>query len=424
MTSSIGIATPFTLKQKEFILNANRKYNLAHGAVRAGKTVASLFRFMQQVMVCPGNSIFIIGYSLSTIYRNVVSLLFDSPELKFFAPLCSWSKGEHTLLFGPKRIKCIGAGDEGALGIIQGLTIDLCYCDEMTLYPDNVIDMIDTRLSRDHSMIYASMNPKQPDHKLKKWIDKAEGGNPLYYSLHFSIDDNTFLSEAYKNNLRENLTGLFYKRNYLGQWCMAEGAIFEFFDRKIHTREEPTTAAEYYIAGIDWGARVFACVLIGVNSGRTTQTGKKMWVEKEYYWDVEQTKRQKVNSEFVRDLQIFFDGYPLKAIYIDPSALAFKIEMQRAGFRMVDGNNEVLDGIQVVAMLMNDGTLSILKDCRNLIKEIEAYVWDEKKSKVGRDAPLKQMDHAVDALRYAIYTHKVSTYKENVPPPMQGRLMI
>ena len=416
---------PFSPKQREFILNAKKKYNLAHGAVRSGKTVATLYRFMQEAIICPGNSIFIIGYSLSTIYRNVVSLLFDSEELKnLFAPLCTWSKADSTLLFGSKKIKCLGAGDEGALGIIQGLTIDLCYCDEMTLYPINVIDMIDTRLSRDHSKIFASMNPKQPDHKIKQWIDKSAESNPLYYSLHFVIDDNIFLPAAYKDNLRNNLTGLFYKRNYLGLWCMAEGAVYDFFDRKIHVSPYPLSGNEYYIAGIDYGTSlVFACVLIAVSTGRSTQTGKKMRVEKEYYWNVKETNRQKTNADYVRDMQTFLGEYAPRGIYIDPSAAAFKLEMQRAGFHVIDANNEVLDGIQTVASLMSEGVLSIKDNCRNLIREIEAYVWDEKRAEKGEDAPLKKDDHACDALRYAVFTHKVPKRMDSSGPP-PGRYMI
>lgn len=415
---------PFSPKQVEFIQNANRKYNLAHGAVSTGKTVCCLVAFLKLAFECPGDSIYLMGFSLTTIYRNVVSLIFETEELKPFAPFCSWAKGDHILLFAKKKIKCIGAGDEGALGLIQGLTMDLCYCDEMTLYPENVIDMIDTRLRRDHSKLIAAMNPKQPDHKLKKWIDKCEAGNELYYSLHFQMDDNIFLPESYKKNLRENLTGLFYKRNYLGLWCMAEGAVYDFFDRAIHVRSRPPCAAEYYIAGIDYGTSlVFACVLIGVSSGKSTQTGKKMWVEKEYYWDVSKTYRQKTNSEFLRDMREFLEGYGAK-IYIDPNAASMKLELRKAGIPVIDADNDVLEGIRVTGSLINEGTLSIMSDCVNTIKEIEGYVWDSKKAERGEDAPLKKNDHALDALRYAIYTHKVPSYRAAQLPHPQGRLMI
>ncbi len=401
----------FAPKQIEFIANGFRKYNLAHGSVRSGKTVCTLFRFIQEVMVCPGSSIFIIGYSLSTIYQNVIALLFDVEELNFYKPYCTWSPGSHTLLFLDKKIKCLGAGDEGALGTVQGLTIDLCYCDEMTLYPESVIDMIDSRLSREHSKLYASMNPKQPDHKVKKWIDRAEAGDPDYYSLHFTLHDNIFLPDGYVENLRKNSSGMFYKRNFLGIWCMAEGAIYDFFDKTLHVRDRPPCAAEYYIAGLDYGtAGTTACVLIGVNTGRATQTGKRMWVEREFYWAVANTSRQKTDAEFVVDIKNFLEPYGVKALYIDPSAASLRLALQRAKLPCIDADNEVLDGIRKTASFIQQGTLSICSACTNLIKEMEAYVWDPQKAKKGEDAPLKVFDHALDALRYVIQTHNVPSY--------------
>ena len=40
----------------------------------------------------------------------------------------------------------------------------------------------------------------------------------------------------------------------------------------------------------------------------------------------------------------------------------------------------------------------------NTLKEFHAYVWDEKASANGEDKPIKQFDHAMDALRYFCYT--------------------
>jgi len=48
--------------------------------------------------------------------------------------------------------------------------------------------------------------------------------------------------------------------------------------------------------------------------------------------------------------------------------------------------------------------------CKNLIIKLETYVWDKKASEKGDDEPMKKNDHAVDALRYAIATHKVTVY--------------
>jgi PBSX family phage terminase large subunit len=357
-----------------------------------------------------------IGHSSETIYQNAIRLLLESPQLETFRPFCTWAPGARRLKYKTKSISTLGAKDEGALGAIQGKSMSLVYCDEMTLYPESVIDMIDTRLSFSHSMGFASMNPSHPTHKLKKWIDKADAGDSNYYALHFTLDDNPYLDEDYKERIRNSLSGLVYKRNYLGIWCLAEGSIFDFFDRNIHVLSRPPTAAEYWIAGIDYGTvNPFCCLLIGVSSGRHTQTGRRLWVEKEYYWDPKKKERQKTNSEFAEDVQEFLEPYAVKQLYIDPSAEAFQLELKRKGLHPVHANNNVEDGIQMMTSEMAKGNLYVCKECENTIREIESYVWDSKKAEKGEDAPLKKDDHSCDALRYAIATHKVPRYYADDP---------
>jgi PBSX family phage terminase large subunit len=405
----------FSKKQLEFIANSTAHWNLAHGSVRTGKTIGTLFRFMQAAYECPDSQIFMVGHSSDTIYQNAIRLLLEAPQFEIFRPFCTWFSGKRQLLFGEKTITTLGAKDEGAIGSFQGKTFSLVYCDEMTLYPESIIDMIDTRLSNPHSMGFASMNPSHPNHKIKKWIDKADEGDPNYYSLHFTLEDNPFVDDAYKARIKNSLSGLFYKRNYLGLWCLAEGAIFDFFDRNVHVISRPPTAAEYWVAGVDYGTtNNFACMLMGVSTGRYTQTAPQRWFEKEYVWDSKKQGRQKTNSEYANDVQQFLEPYGVKCVYVDPSAASFKIELTRRGFQVVDANNDVFNGINYMVSEVQQGNLLICEDCHNMIREVESYVWDPKKSDKGFDQPLKKDDHCIDAARYVAFTHKISVYDASI----------
>ena len=402
----------FTKKQLEFILKSTAKWNLAHGAVRSGKTECTLFRFMHAVHECPDSQIYMIGHTADTIYQNAVRLIFECPRFAIFKPFCHWLSSSTTrvLKFKDKTIKVLGAKDEGAIGQIQGKTMSLVYCDEMTLYPLSIIDMIDTRLSMPYSQGFASMNPSYPSHPLKKWIEWAEEGDRNYYSLHFSIDDNTFLPEDFKERLRKSLQGLFYKRFYEGQWCLADGAIFDFFDKSIYVVNKPPRAAEYFIAGVDYGSsNPLACLIIGVNTGIKTQSGKCLWVESEYFHDPK-ISSQKTHLEYAEELYEFLHAYGVQSIYIDPSANAFEYELKRFGLPVIHADNDVLNGITYMTGQMKAGNLFVRNTCINTIREIEAYSWDSKKSERGEDEPIKKNDHCMDALRYALYSHKVSTY--------------
>lgn len=403
---------PFAPKQLQFIVESDAKWNLAHGSVRSGKTVGTLFRFMEACADCPDSQIFMAGFTSETIYQNAIRLIMESAQLSEFRRFCTWFSGKRQLKYKDKVIQTLGAKDEGAIGQFQGKTMSLLYGDEMTLWPESIIDMANTRLSNPWSMGFGSMNPSHPNHKLKQWIDKADAGDPNYYALHFTLDDNPYVDEQYKQRIRDSLSGLFYKRNYLGLWCLAEGSIFDFFDRNIHVVRKPPRAAEYWVAGIDYGtSNNFACMLMGVNTGHSTQMGVCRWFEKEYVWDSKKQGRQKTNSEYADDVLEFLEPYGVRAVYIDPSAASFRLELRKRGLTVVDADNDVMNGITFMTSEMRKGNIFVCQDCPNLIRELETYVWDAKAAERGEDKPLKKDDHCIDGSRYVCFTHKVQSYQ-------------
>lgn len=390
---------PFSHKQTQFILNANSKWNLAHGSVRSGKTVGTLFKFMCEVDTCPDSKINIVGHTSETVYQNVIALLFSDPVFSIFKPFCNYV--DRKLKYKDKTIHIKGAKDAGAIGTFQGNTWSLGYCDEITLYPEAIIDMIDTRLSPVHAKCYAAMNPSYPSHKVKKWVDLADAGDPNYFSMHFTLDDNPYVADDYKMRIKNSLSGLFYKRNYLGLWCLSDGAIFDFFDRDIYVKKRAPAAADYYVASIDYGAvNPFCCLIIGVSTGIHTQTSPVMWVEDEYYYDPKVKERQQTNRQFAEDVVEFIYPYGVTKIYIDPSAASFKVELRqnetlsKMQCSVIDANNDVLDGLTKLTSEMKQGNIFILDKCKNLIREIEGYCWDTKAAERGEDKPIKSADHA------------------------------
>lgn len=383
-------------KQLEFIANSKSKINIAHGAVRSGKTYSSLLRFAKLVVDCPDNKIIMIGNSFGAVVENAVKLLNDDICRGF----CSWQKGNQELTIGNKKIRVIGAHDESAVRAIQGNTHSLAYVDEITTIPSSFIDMLTTRLSHDWSKLVATCNPNSPVHPIKtQFIDSPD--TRYCYSLHFEIDDNPALSEDEKAFLKTKYSGLFYKRYIQGLWVQAEGAIYADFDRELHTIPRAAGYAEKYLVGVDYGAtNPFAAVLIGYRE----KYSPRFWVEKELYWDPAKMYRQKTNSELADDLQRFIEGYPIQGVYLDPSAESFQVELKRRRVKVIEAVNDVFPGITFCANLISNHQLKIVRDCKNLIKEMEMYVWDPKKAQRGIEEPIKSNDHALDAMRYALYT--------------------
>ena len=393
---SLSSSSNLSPKQLEFIRNSKAKINIAHGAVRSGKTHASLVRFVELVLRCPDNDIIMIGNSFSAIEANAVRPIADV----LMRGYCTWQRGNQCLTVGEKRIRVIGAHDESSVRTIQGNTHSLAYVDEMTTIPVNFMDMLTTRLSKSHSKMIGTCNPDSPVHPIKThFLDNPD--EEYCYGLHFEIDDNPSLDEKTKKDLKTKYSGLFYQRYIQGLWVQAEGAIFSDFDRKTHVVSRAPGFAQQYYVGIDYGAQnPFAAVMVGYRS----EHSPRFWVEKELYWDPKKTFKQKTNSEFADDITRFIDGYNVRGLYLDPSAESFSVELKRRGIRCLEADNDVFPGITFVANLISNHQLKIVDTCPNLIRECEMYVWDPKKSARGIEEPIKANDHSVDALRYVLFS--------------------
>ena len=68
-------------------------------------------------------------------------------------------------------------------------------------------------------------------------------------------------------------------------------------------------------------------------------------------------------------------------------------------------NNDVLDGLRMTATMISLRRIRARRGaCPNVEREVAAYVWNEKAVLRGEEDPLKENDHAMDALRYFVKT--------------------
>jgi len=344
----------------------------------------------------PGN-IAIVGRTIHTIKNNIFAELDKITKGKVHLYL-----GKQEMMLHGRKLICIGANDERAESKIRGATFSGAYVDEITLIPEGFYKMLLSRLSSKGAKLLGTTNPDSPFHWLKKdFLDRAEELDIKVFN--FRIEDNPSLEKEFIENLKKEYRGLWYKRFIEGEWCLAEGSVYDFFDQGIHVIGQPPAFAKYYIAAVDYGTHNPTCfLLLGFND----TVEPKIWVEKEYYFDSKKEGFQKTDAEYADDFYDFLGDIHPKAVYIDPSAASFKVELRRKGSAVLrDAKNDVDNGIRSVAMRLAVGDLKIVYKCQNLIQEIQSYVWDSKKGERGEDVPLKKNDHACDALRYALYSH-------------------
>jgi hypothetical protein len=91
--------------------------------------------------------------------------------------------------------------------------------------------------------------------------------------------------------------------------------------------------------------------------------------------------------------------------YGDPAGAGDLAELRRAGFAVRAGVNARRPGIAAVRARLEQGTLKVLRGrCPNLLAEAELYRYDEARDGRQGEEPVDDDNHALDALRYLVYT--------------------
>jgi PBSX family phage terminase large subunit len=334
-----------------------------------------------------------IGKTERTLKRNIIDPLIIMYGAKAINTV-GMGKGE-IHIFG-RRVYLVGANDERAEQKIRGASFVGAYCDEITLYPESFWIMLLSRLRSPGARLYGTTNPDGPYHWLKvNYLDK---GLKHLKKWHFTLDDNPYLDPDYVKALKQEYTGLWYRRFILGEWCLAEGAVYDMWDETKHVITE-IPPADHHIVCIDYGTtNPCAFLLLGVKDNSVT-------VEKEYYYSSIESGHQKTDAQYSEDLKTFIGLVKPRSILIDPSAASFKAQLRKDGFNnLKDADNAVIDGIRNVSTMLQGGRLKVMKGCTNLIKEFSSYIWNKNSQIKGEDMPEKSNDHALDALRYGCMT--------------------
>ncbi|MFE1378694.1 PBSX family phage terminase large subunit [Streptomyces sp. NPDC058740] len=392
---------PLSPKQVASIRGATRRINIWHGSVRSGKTIASLVCFLLMVRRAPASGLIVIcGRSLQTIERNCLDVLADRNLFGDVAAEVHHTRGATTAVILGRVVHLVGASDARAEGRLRGMTASLAYCDEVTLLPAAFFRQLLARLSVPGAKLIGTTNPDSPQHWLRRdYLDRA--GELDLAAFHFRLADNPSLSEAYVAALAAEFTGLWRRRMILGEWVVAEGAIYDAYDEQQHVVDELPPMRRHWV-GVDYGtANPFSALLLGLGDD------DRLYVVSEWRHDSRAAHRQMTDAQYsraVRDWLAAMDVVP-EWTFIDPSAASYSNQLWADGHPGVTrAVNDVIDGIRSVSVALAADVLRIHRSCEGLLGELPNYVWSEQAAAAGEDKPVKKDDHSVDALRYVIHS--------------------
>lgn len=387
-------------KQTEFIQKADRRWNFKGGATRSGKTYLD-FRWTIPMRIRgrigkPGLTV-ILGVTKSTIERNVL----EPMRNLYGADLVGSISSDNTAWIFGEKCYCLGAEKVSQVSKIRGSSIKYCYGDEVADWSEEVFELLKSRLDREYSCFDGTFNPQFPTHWLKKFLDSDAD----IFSQTYTLDDNPFLPESFKENLKKEYSGtVFYDRYILGLWVRAEGAIYPLFadnPSRYEINKEDLPEFEYITIGVDFGGNksAHAFVAAGITDDWTPIALKSERVPATGI-SVEQMIRR-----FVR----FADG--IKAdygrvdyVYADCAEQAIINSMYQQTEHNILGSikGEIIDRIRTMDLLLSTDRFKYVEgQCDSLKAALCDAVWDsEKLEDVRLDDGTSDID-TLDAWEYS-----------------------
>jgi phage terminase large subunit len=230
----------------------------------------------------------------------------------------------------------------------------------------------------------------------KHWIntDLIRGQQASVYKS--GAKDNPHNPAEYVATL-DSMTGMMRQRLALGLWVNQEGAVYDTFDSTPggkHVHERPSSEFKRWFLAMDEGYTNPAVILLVGEDG----DGRRH-VAREYY------QRGVLQSVVCAQALDWQRERGTEACIVDDSAAGLIAELRAVGvYARAARKGGVLDGIQLVQdalKVQGDGKARLTVDpaCENLIGEFEAYRWKATNG-IAKDEPVKENDHALDALRY------------------------
>lgn len=282
-----------------------------------------------------------------------------------------------------------------AIETLRGQAFDFIVIDEVAMMRNfwvNWEEVIRPTLTDTKGQVMFISTPKGFNH----FYDLFNKQDPDFKSFHFTSYDNPHLPKEELDKAKEEIPEDRFAQEYLADFRKTEGLVYKEFNRSIHVVDES-----------GWpDSQRFTDVILGIDFGYTNPAAiipikidadSHYWIEEEWY-------KARQTTEQISEQALL---YKSTKVYPDPAEPDRVLLLSKSGLNVREVSKDIIAGVDHLRELFKQGRIHIHPDCKNLIYELETYRYPEKKpDKNEEEKPVKENDHALDALRYALYTNK------------------
>ena len=447
------ISFNFGEKHKDYIRKCEScMYNVAEGAVRAGKTVDNVFAFAHELKTTKDRIHLATGSTVGNAKLNIGDANGFGLEW-IFRGQCHWGKykdNEALYVKGPatkyrqRIIIFAGGGKEDSYKKIRGNSYGMWIATEINLHHKNTIrEAFNRTIAAHRRKVFWDLNPDNPNAPIyKEYIDKyakqAAEGELIggYNYVHCTLYDNINLTQERIREIESQYTpgSIWYLQDIKGMRVTAQGLIYRQFAEdtndkvyRFRRNEKPKDIMEI-ILSIDFGGsgsgHAFSATAItrGFNEvvslasewhGCQDENGNQIEI------DPEQLGQMFVDF-CLKVINLY--GY-ISVVYCDSAEqtliLGIKSSLRKAGLGWIRVENalkeQINDRIRLTTRLMAQGRYSYMDlMCDSLVAAFCSAVWDpdEITKNVRLDDGTSDID-SLDAFEYTIerYITKLIKYE-------------
>ncbi|NUN94576.1 MAG: PBSX family phage terminase large subunit [Candidatus Omnitrophica bacterium] len=373
------------------------RYLVLVGGAGSGKSVFCAQKFLIRLVTEPGHCLCILRKVHKTIRHSCFALLRQLIGQWGWSKYFATNRSDLTLTFAPTGASIISLGLDDAEKLKSLAGVTSFWAEEATEFSQEDFEQVDLRLRGEtpsYKQILLSLNPISRMHWLRKrfFLERQHGMTTTHRS---TWRDNRFLDREYIRKievLREQNPGL-HTIYGEGEWGVLEGLVYQ---PPLVDAYPATFDDEFY--GLDFGFNnPTALVWVGTKDLNRREHRGDVYLRELIY------ESGLTTPELATRMKAL--GVPRKVpIYGDPAEPDRIKELGLQGFNCKPadkGEGSVRAGISLCQGLR----LHSNPENVNLNKEFETYSWEKSKDGQYMDRPVKFADHAMDAMRYGIYTH-------------------
>lgn len=276
---------------------------------------------------------------------------------------------------------------------LRGAGLGFIWMDEAAMMSEEVYKILLGCILATKGIIFMTSTPKGRNWFYRLFCDAET--NPVIGVVKSRSEENTELGKQELAMMRAHLSEDFARQELEAEFVSFDGLVYRGFNWTKHVIPPVTQipAGAELIAGIDNGYGDPFCHLWIMKKDH------KYYVIDEYY------EKGRPLDHVARSIKSnVWDKHIIRRWH-DPSGAQERADLlDRHGIGTYPAHNDIVAGINEVEKLFEQNRIYVAQNCVNTLNELTQYHYVQREGKNSGEEPEDAFNHAMDALRYAIFS--------------------